>query len=282
MKKTIIKFSQRTIILIIGLVFCFFFIYSKLHVDEMKELEFTINDSQSSFIPLDSFSSGAVNTKESFIERARASSKSHIATASDDELDEIFNSIQSDHQIHFSFRIWKEKNTTPIRKLLNKAPHIKYAFMASFAPTLRFSYSNCFIKPTSENYNGLVNFLSNKKKETFSGTKPNLDYYTWKVCPSVKVNIFLIDNDGNIIREKIDDKDLFLIEDSENGYWSGQLFFDKIVEMWYSNNNGYGGTRSVSQNTLDNFGGIYSEISFYNIQTGKYTVVDKRKVFFKP
>jgi hypothetical protein len=73
--------------------------------------------------------------------------------------------------------------------------------------------------------------------------------------------MFLIDNDGNLIREKMDKDDLFLIEDPGDGYWYGQLFIDEIVEMWYSNDSGYGDTRRVSHNTLDNFGGIYSEIS---------------------
>lgn len=279
MKKTIIKSFERTVILIIVLLFCFFLIYSKLYVDEMKELEFTVNDSQSSFIFVDSFSSGSVNTKESFIERARASSKPNIATASDDELDEIFMALKKENEIDLSFRIWKENNNTPIRKLFKKAPRIRYAFKVDFDNMLRFKYNNCNTLPISENYNGLVEFLTTEYESSGYITKPNLNILN--VCPNIKVNMFLIDNDGNLIREKMDKDDLFLIEDPGDGYWYGQLFIDEIVEMWYSNDSGYGDTRRVSHNTLDNFGGIYSEISFYNIQTGKYTVVDKRKVFFK-
>ena len=74
---------------------------------------------------------------------------------------------------------------------------------------------------------------------------------------------------------------MFLNENSQSKYWSGQLIFDEIAEMWYSHDNSYGGVRKVSKNTLDNFNGIYSEVSFYNYKTGKYSIVDKRKVFFK-
>jgi hypothetical protein len=88
--------------------------------------------------------------KKVFIERARASSKPHIATASDDELDETFMLLKKENEINLSFRIWKENNNTPIRKLFKKAPRIRYAFKVDFDNMLRFKYNNCNTLPISE------------------------------------------------------------------------------------------------------------------------------------
>ena len=241
-------YSKKPLTFIILTVALLVFIYNKIYVDELKELNFTINDSQYSFIPVNSYTTDSILTLESFTNSRKADSVFYKNSH-----EEIFEILKERNEIYFSFYVWKEDNTTPFRKLLNVDPKLNYGLDVNFNYLLRSLYPNC-----EQNINSI------------------------RACPSIKINMFLIDLNGNIIKEEMNESILaFGGLDNEDSNVSIQLYNDEIIEMWYSHYNRYQGEIRVNKKTIKNFNGIYSEVSFYNTKTQKFTIVDKRKVFFK-